>query len=115
MSVVKFNLFELPHASNVSAAGYFPVVAEQTKVNEDDICAYAEKSTTLTEADIKATFSMLARYLVDRENAPAQTSFILRKVLDKEDYDIFQLFWVGCRTHSFHYLRIHSPFKFENR
>ena len=99
MSVVKFNLFELPHASNVSAAGYFPVVAEQTKVNEDDICAYAEKSTTLTEADIKATFSMLARYLVehlangDRIELPGIGSLVLRlgsdePILNRDDKNL---------------------------
>ncbi|MCI7614936.1 MAG: hypothetical protein MSS61_06250, partial [Bacteroidales bacterium] len=49
--------------------------------------------------------------LMRRENAPAQTSFILRKVLDKEVYDIFEIFWVGCRTHSFPFLRLLCPFK----
>ena len=53
------------------------------------------------------------RFASARENAPAQTSFILRKVLDKEVYDVFEIVWVGCRTHTFSFLRLLCPFKFE--
>ena len=99
MPIIQFDLFELPHDSATSAEGYFPVVAEQQKVNENDICKHAEKSTTLNEADIKATLSMLARYFAehiangDRVELPGIGSFILRigsdePILDRNDLQI---------------------------
>ena len=66
MSIIEYDLYELPHAANSAAKAYYPVVVEHNKVNEDDICEYAEKSSTLNAADIKATFSMLANYLAER-------------------------------------------------
>ena len=66
MPIIEYDLFELPHATNSSADGFYPVVADSKKVTESDICEYAENSTTLNAADIKATFSMLARYLIER-------------------------------------------------
>lgn len=66
MPTIEYDLYELPHAANSSADGFYPVVAYSNKVTESDICEYAEKSTTLNAADIKATFSMLARYLIER-------------------------------------------------
>lgn len=84
MPIIEYDLYELPHAADSSAEAYFPVVVEHNKFNEKDICEYAEKSTTLNEADIKATFSMLAQYLTerlscgDRVELPGIGSFVLR-------------------------------------
>ena len=102
MSVIEYNLYELPHAADSSAEAYFPVVVEHNKVNEDDICEYAEKSTTLNEADLKATFSMLAQYLAerlacgDRVELPGIGSFVLRigsdePITNRDDKQISRL------------------------
>ena len=84
MSIIEYDLYELPHAANSAAEAYYPVVVEHNKANEDDICEYAEKSSTLNAADIKATFSMLANYLAerlangDRVELPGIGSLVLR-------------------------------------
>ena len=84
MSTIEYNFHELPHAANSSTEGFYPVLVERNKVNENDICEYAEKSTTLNAADVKATLSMLARYLVehlangDRVELPGIGSLVLR-------------------------------------
>ena len=84
MPIIEYDLYELPHAANSAAEAYYPVVVEHNKVNEDDICEYAEKSSTLNAADLKATFSMLANYLAerlangDRVELPGIGSLVLR-------------------------------------
>lgn len=84
MPIIEYDLYEMPHAAKGSAESFYPVVVERNKVNENDICEYAEKSTTLNAADIKATFSMFAQYVFehlangDRVELPGIGSLILR-------------------------------------
>lgn len=65
MSFIPFDLFELPHAADTPADGYYPVVVTQDRVGLDEICKAAEKSTTLHAADVKAVLSFLARYVTE--------------------------------------------------
>lgn len=66
MATIEFDLFELPHAADTPAEGYYPVVVSQNKIDEDKICEQAEKTTTLHEADVKAALSFLVRYIAER-------------------------------------------------
>ena len=84
MPTIEFDFHELPHAADTQAEGYYPIVVTQNKVDEQDLCEHAAKTTTLNPADMKAALSVIADFLADhladgdRVELPGIGSFGLR-------------------------------------